>query len=243
LADPTNPMLLLFTDLDDTLFTSARKAAPTPAHVPLAYLKDGAPISYASPCQQALLAHWQAHATMIPVTARNLDAYRRVRIPFTAHAVINHGGVILLPDGSADPAWLAQSRANAAQSVAGLEALAAHLPATAALNTRLIRDYDIPFYLLMKSTSADLAPLDDAAGRLRPHLGDDYRLHRNGNNLAVLPAWLDKAHAVAHLLAKYRADHPALVSIGMGDSSSDLPYMRLCDYLLAPSASQIARQL
>ena len=120
-------MLLLFTDLDDTLFTSARKAAPTPAHVPLAYLKDGAPISYASPCQQALLAHWQAHATMIPVTARNLDAYRRVRIPFTAHAVINHGGVILLPDGSADPAWLAQSRANAAQSVAGLEALAARL--------------------------------------------------------------------------------------------------------------------
>ena len=119
-------MLLLFTDLDDTLFTSARKAAPTPAHVPLAYLKDGAPISYASPCQQALLAHWQAHATMIPVTARNFDAYRRVRIPFTAHAVINHGGVILLPDGSADPAWLAQSRANAAQSVAGLEALAAH---------------------------------------------------------------------------------------------------------------------
>ena len=95
----------------------------------------------------------------------------------------------------------------------------------------------------MKSTSADLAPLDDAAGRLRPHLGDDYRLHQNGNNLAVLPAWLDKAHAVAHLLAKYHADHPALISIGMGDSSSDLPYMRLCDYLLAPSASQIARQL
>ena len=236
-------MLLLFTDLDDTLFTSARKAAPTPAHVPLAYLKDGAPISYASPCQQALLAHWQAHATMIPVTARNLDAYRRVRISFTAHAVINHGGVILLPDGSADPAWLAQSRANAAQSVAGLKALAARLPATAALNVRLICDYDIPFYLLMKSTSADLAPLDDAAGRLRPHLGDAYRLHQNGNNLAVLPAWLDKAHAVAHLLAKYRAYHPALVSIGFGDSSSDLPYMRLCDYLLAPSASQIARQL
>lgn len=98
-------MLLLFTDLDDTLFTSARKAAPTPAHVPLAYLKDGTPISYASPCQQALLAHWQAQAVMIPVTARNLDAYRRVRIPFTAHAVINHGGIILLPDGSADPGW------------------------------------------------------------------------------------------------------------------------------------------
>ena len=29
----------------------------------------------------------------------------------------------------------------------------------------------------------------------------------------------------------------------MGDSTSDLPYMRLCDYLLAPAASQIARQL
>ena len=82
-----------------------------------------------------------------------------------------------------------------------------------------------------------------AAARLRPHLGEHCRLLQNGNNLAVLPAWLDKAHAVAHLQQHYRARYGAILSIGMGDSSSDLPYMRLCDYLLAPSASQIARQL
>ena len=54
--------ILLFADLDDTLFTSARKAPPGATHLPAAYLRDGSPISYASPAQQTLLAHWQAGA-------------------------------------------------------------------------------------------------------------------------------------------------------------------------------------
>ena len=82
-----------------------------------------------------------------------------------------------------------------------------------------------------------------AAARLRPHLGEHCRLLQNGNNLAVLPAWLDKAHAVAHLQQHYRARYGAILSIGMGDSTGDLPFMRHCDYLLTPAGSQIAQQL
>ena len=80
-----------------------------------------------------------------------------------------------------------------------------------------------------------------AAARLRPYLGEHCRLLQNGNNLAVLPAWLDKAHAVAHLQQHYRAQYGAILSIGMGDSTSDLPFMRHCDYLLTPAESQITQ--
>ena len=114
-------------------------------------------------------------------------------------------------------------------------------PSPSSLNTRLISDHDIPFYLLVKSPGDDLAALARAAARLRPYLGEHCRLLQNGNNLAVLPAWLDKAHAVAHLQQHYRAQYGAILSIGMGDSTSDLPFMRHCDYLLTPAESQIAQ--
>lgn len=234
--------ILLFADLDDTLFTSARKAPPGATHLPAAYLRDGSPISYASPAQQTLLAHWQAHALVIPTTARNHDAYRRVRLSFTQHAIIDHGGIILNPDGIPDRDWLARSRDLAASSHADLAMFAARV-GDDSLNTRLITDHDIPFYLMVKSPSGDLAALDRAATRLRPQLGDAYRLLCNGNNLAILPVWLDKAHAVAHLQDRYRAQYGAILSIGMGDSASDLPFMQRCDYLLTPVGSQIARAL
>ena len=234
--------ILLFADLDDTLFTSARKAPPGATHLPAAYLRDGSPISYASPAQQTLLAHWQAHARIIPTTARNHDAYRRVALPFADHAIINHGGIILSPDGTPDRDWLARSRDLAATSSDTLAALAARV-ADPTLNTRLISDHDIPFYLLVKSPGGDLAALARAAARLRPYLGEHCRLLQNGNNLAVLPAWLDKAHAVARLQQHYRARYGAILSIGMGDSTGDLPFMRHCDYLLTPAGSQIAQQL
>ena len=233
---------LMFADLDDTLFTSTHKAPPTDAHVPLAYLRDGAPISYASPKQQAWLAHWLAHAIVIPVTARNGDAYRRVAIPFAHHAVINYGGIILNPDGTPEPQWLAQSTAQAAQSAARLRALAAGIPSGREdLNIRIIEDYGIPFYLLIKSTQG--RALDDIAEHLRGqmrHPGD--QLHHNGNNLAILPDWLDKSHAVRWLCDYYRARYGDVLTLGMGDSLIDRAFMCECDYLLCPGGSQIVKQ-
>ena len=60
--------ILLFADLDDTLFTSARKAPPGATHLPAAYLRDGSPISYASPAQQTLLA-FPSHSMPSSTTA------------------------------------------------------------------------------------------------------------------------------------------------------------------------------
>ena len=234
--------LLVFTDLDDTLFTSMRKAPPDGSHQPLAFLADGSPISYASRTQQAWLAHWQQHAILIPVTARNHDAYRRVHLSFSAHAVINYGGIILNPDGSPDPDWRDDSAQHAKHSAPRLQALAERMHGRRSdLNIRIVEDFGIPFYLVIKSSSGEA--LDDIAAELAAHLthpGD--KLHHNGNNLAVIPGWLDKAHAVAHLLAQYRQQYGEIVSIGMGDSRIDLGFMRHCDYLIAPQRSQIVQQ-
>ena len=108
---------VLFVDLDDTLFCSDRKHAPTPRCVPLAFLKDGQPISYASAAQQAVLQMLQQEMEVVPVTARNLDAFGRVRIDFTSAAILNYGGTVLDAQGQLDGAWLERSQRESARTV------------------------------------------------------------------------------------------------------------------------------
>lgn len=243
---------LLFADLDDTLFQSHRKQPPTDGWEPLAYLKDGNPISYASPQQQALLLFLMRAMTLIPVTARNHAAFSRVRIPFQAQAIINYGGIILDACGNPDAEWLAASRRAAAASTdllqEWMDALKRENTALSGdIGIRLIADFDIPFYVVAKSGSGDVTLISAlfktcqqavANGRL-----PDLTLHNNHNNLALIPRWLDKKNAVNHLRERYEASHGPVLTFGMGDSLVDLNFMGLCDYQIIPSSSQIAHSL
>lgn len=240
---------LLFTDLDDTLFQSHHKIAPGDGWEPLAYLQDGEPISYASPQQQALLTFLLQETILIPVTARNRDAFARVHIPFPAQAIINYGGVILEADGTPESEWLAASRVSAQVCADAMRAcLDALERENAALGgdarVRLISDFDIPFYLVAKSASGDITLISALHRYCREAMasGDlpDVTLHNNHNNLALIPRWLDKQNAVNHLRSRYEKNHDQILTFGMGDSLVDLNFMGACDYLIIPAGSQIA---
>lgn len=240
---------ILFTDLDDTLFQSFRKESPGENSIPVAYLADGSAISYANPRQQAALSLFQREMTVIPVTARNHDAFKRVGIAFEAEAILNYGGIILNSDGIADEVWLKKSQAQADQSEAVLIRWVDSITAendrlNLDLRVRLIRDFGIPFYVVAKSKSSNVGAVKSAAefcSALRS-LGDlgDVTIHVNNNNLAILPRWLDKRHAVAYLRTRYLADHGILLTFGMGDSLVDINFIADCDYMVVPAASQIA---
>ncbi|MDR2187673.1 MAG: hypothetical protein LBE62_06420 [Azonexus sp.] len=240
----------LFTDLDDTLFQSGRKQPPRESWIAMAYLPDGGPISYACPAQQSVLAMFQREMTVIPVTARNIDAFRRVAIRFTAGAILDYGGIILNADGSLDAEWLARSRAAASDAEPLLTELLAMienqcLTAGLDLKARLIRDADIPFYVVAKSQSGDIGQIATATALIRSLLarlpaGQEIVVHENHNNLALIPKWLDKRHAVDYLRARLLAEHGDIVTFGMGDSLIDLGFMGACHYLIVPNGSQIA---
>ena len=97
----------LFADLDDTLFQSLENARDQRCAASLPpFSRTAARSPTPPPRQRAFLAFAQDGMTMIPTTARNLDAFRRVRLPFTSYAVLNYGGVVLQPDGaSTSPGW------------------------------------------------------------------------------------------------------------------------------------------
>lgn len=242
---------ILFADLDDTLFQSHRKSNPGNDWLPLAYLADGAPISYANPQQQAALQMFLREMTLIPVTARNHDAFQRVRIPFVAEAVLNYGGIILNVDGTPDEAWLTSSRDRARQSEADLDAWVEAIARESNrlqldLRVRLISDFAVPFYVVAKSKSGNVSAVATVAefcvrSRDRGELPDMF-IHSNTNNLALIPRWLDKRNAVAFLRKRYEDQHSETLSFGMGDSLVNLNFVAACDYMIVPSGSQIAGQ-
>lgn len=230
-------------DLDDTLFQTRRKCPPDLADdrlTPLGYARDGSPLSYATPRQLAFLT-WLAETThLVPVTARSLDALRRVRIPFTA-AICAHGGVVLDDTGAPDAGWAARMQASAAGDRATLDALAAAVAAASAdLNVRVLTEGDTPLYVLAKHADADDAALFAAVDAAVPALPPGWTDHRNGNNVALMPPWLGKAKAVAHILPALRERFPDVPAIGIGDSMTDAPFMALCDFAMLPTGSQLA---
>ena len=226
-------------DLDDTLFQTLRKCPPdVPAErlVPLGFARDGAPLSYATPRQLRLIEWLSETAWLVPVTARSRDALMRARVPFTA-AICAHGGVIIGEDGAIDADWHAHAVRQAAIYRDDLETLCARIRAEAqrrltALRVRVLDEGELGLYVLAKHEDVDEHALHAVIDAVVDAGPDGWTIHRNGNNAALMPPWLGKAHAVAALLPKLRAAHPDAPVIGIGDSLTDAPYMSLCDYAM-----------
>ncbi|MCA1530755.1 MULTISPECIES: hypothetical protein [Bradyrhizobium] len=234
-------------DLDDTLFQTLRKCPPDlPADrlTPLGFARDGSPLSYATPRQMQFL-EWLADTThLVPVTARSLDALRRARIPFRA-AVCAHGGVVLDDSGQVDMDWAATIADRAAPFASQLAGLAEAIRRRArdrgiAVNARVLVEDALPLYTVAKHEDADAAALFAVVDAAVPSLPKGWTDHRNGNNVALTPPYLGKAHAVAYILPGLRARFPDAPVIGIGDSRTDAPFMGLCDFAMMPTRSQLA---
>ncbi|MEN2749118.1 hypothetical protein [Sphingomonas sp. T9W2] len=234
-------------DLDDTLFQTLRKCPEDVAVkylTPLGFARDGSPLSYATPRQMSFL-NWLVDTThLVPVTARSLDALRRAHIPFRA-AICAHGGVVLGEDGEVDRAWEATIAHRAQGYATPLATLSQAIADTAdgrgvAINVRVLTEGALPLYVLAKHADADAATLNAVVDAAVRNLPEGWTDHRNGNNIALMPPYLGKAHAVAHILPGLRARFPNAPVIGIGDSLTDGPFMARCDFAMLPTRSQLA---
>lgn len=237
--------MVVFTDLDDTLFQTRRKLRGdegplTPATVDT----RGEPHSFCTPPQQALLAHFQASGmTVIPVTGRDRAAMSRVRVPFTSWRVLDHGATILTPEGETDPGWSAyvlEHLRNVAEHLAhcteGVRDLAREL------GCRLRRHEAHGAHLMTVAKHPEADP--EALGLLQARWealasGSDLQVIANANNVTVLPSRPGKADAVRYLLEQHFPDAPLI--LGLGDSISDLGFMNVCHFAVTPPRGQLLR--
>lgn len=236
---------VLFADLDDTLFRSvARLGGDTTGMVQVTTATNGNH-SWMD-ARQKRFVDWALTAMeVIPVTARSRDAFARVAIAFTGLAVIANGAVIVAPDGSVDRIWDDRIRAISRLAAPALNAMLAALQdrvQAGDIRAWIVAEAGYDIYLCVKS-NGDAARVDGDLDAVVAALTQGFdlagmSLHRNGNNLSVTPKDISKAAAVAYLL-ETRRDLADRLLFGAGDSFSDLPFMRLTDFMLVPPGSQI----
>lgn len=247
-------------DLDDTLFQTARKCPPhIPANqlTPMAFGEDGRPISYATPAQMNFIRWLEETTFVVAVTARSTAALLRADLNFRM-AVTSHGGSILRTGrdhkGGPPPilceAWHFKMQKALLPHYPLLMQMEANILTYAdsrghRVRTRIVDEGGLPLYLVIKHQDADGNDdeLHDATRPARLSLPIGWTAHVNGNNVALMPPGLGKAHAAAVLLDELRATHPHLPVIGIGDSHTDADFMALCNFAMTPTGSQLAGQI
>jgi hypothetical protein len=240
--------IVLFLDLDDTLFQTKPKCPAGEAVLPVAYARDGAPLSFMTQRQQTLFELFARAAAVIPVTGRNFDAFCRVDLPFEQGAVLDFGGVVLRSDRTLDTTWDNRVRPQLLSLETELRSLCRWVDRFIVeqcleVQARVIVDFDLPLYLVLKHPQGDESQLTSIRRALDTHLDwGRFFLHHNDNNLSVIPRLLGKERAVAYVREHLFGPEPIL-TVGMADSLTDAPFLRLCDFSLVPGGGQLARRL
>lgn len=235
------PHIVIFLDLDDTILQTAPKCPPGEPVAPAATDRDGRALSFMTRAQQRLLDTWLQQGTVIPVTGRTDDALARVAIAFDSWRITHHGAVIRRPDGALPEWWHVQMRPVLATAQPLLREIAAELSvgaATGDYRVSIHRVEDLLTYVSVK-TNRDETVLVSVRTRLETAgLPAALALHCNGHNLAVSVRGAQKHDAVRRVAAELERAGP-IVTIGAGDSLTDIPFLRACDFALVPRASQI----
>lgn len=246
---PEGPLAAVFLDLDDSIFQTLRKCSPGPLEA-AAMDREGRPSSYFSFGQRCLLELLSGRALLIPTTARNQEAFNRVGFAFRHGAILNYGGMVLRPDGQIDQGWQDQMKplcAEAKPLLAALLAASEQIIQNHGMNcrARIIGDHGLDFYVVIKNYNSRLEELSLIMQELKKMaFSAEAIICINDNNLSLRPLFLDKSAAMAYFVKTHiTPEHSALPMIGLGDSFSDLEFMKRCDFLLIPSGSQIASLL
>ncbi|KWK48210.1 trehalose phosphatase [Burkholderia stagnalis] len=238
---------LVLVDLDDTLFQTARKMPDGTPRIPATVDVHGEPNGYMTPVQQAFIGWLLASADVVPVTARSVEAYRRVKLPFTHGAVCSHGGVILHADGTLDQGWHGRMAEALETFQDRLPALCdATLQIGAALGVSLrgwvAAEHGLRHYVVTKHNESDDAALAAVLAEVQARgLLEGMHIHANGNNLAFLPDGLAKRVAAQEWLRRDRELNGERPVLGLGDSITDLGFMDLCHMWATPARSQLAK--
>ena len=253
MTQPITPEVVIFTDLDDSLFQTRRKC-PEDGLSPAAYNIHGEPLSFHTPQQRALLKLFRG-ATLIPVTGRSSAALKRARsLSWNSYRVASHGALILDPDEQPLKSWRDVITKEISQEYAQLELAHEMVQGWVErwatrhhdqhqldpIRVKMTYEADLPVYLSIKGPQVALTGLKEELSEL----WSSRVIHHNDRNMALLPSYSSKSRAVSHLrevLTSIHSNEPLF--IGLGDSVSDLPFLKQCHFAITPQQSQIHQEL
>ncbi len=238
----SSKQIFLLADIDDNLIDNARTPSVADSQ-PIAWDNQGEVCGFLTPKQAAMLDWFRAGCEVVPTTARSSDSYMRLALPDTRYAITAFGGTILSEGGQPLVAWQQHMTQLAAPAKPILEALHALVLKGASadrfdVRAVVVNEYGVDMFLSVKHNRRNLEELGILQRIVSSAAPKGWTVHLNGNFLAVYPPYLGKEKA-----ARWFIDNivPAgAVTIGMGDSLTDIGFMSLCDYMLMPNNTQNA---
>lgn len=235
------PRIVIFLDLDDTILQTAPKCPPAEPVEPAAVDRAGRALSFMTRAQQRLLAFWLERGTVIPVTGRTDEALARVTLKFESWRITHHGAVIRQPDGRLPIWWHDEIQPLLVAAQPLLWEYAASLERDAATEGYRVRSHSVDewvTYISVKANADDTVLTELRTRLVASGLPEKLALHHNGNNLAITVRGVQKHDAVRRVAMELKQEGP-IVTIGAGDSLTDIPFLRGCDFALVPRDSQI----
>lgn len=228
----------VFADIDDNLITTVR-TSPEPGARECSWDADGRVCGYLTAKQAAVLELLRSGTNVVPTTARS--SLERLAIELNGYAIVANGGIILGADGRPIRQYYDLIKDHSHRDGQLMQAEAASVIAEAGsqqINARVkvVSAAGLDLFVTVKHNEKKCEELAPLAAALKTRAPQGWQVHSNGNAVFLLPAWLGKANAVAWMKQNIIPD--CAVTIGMGDSNSDVPFMDLCDYVLMPRSAQ-----
>jgi hydroxymethylpyrimidine pyrophosphatase-like HAD family hydrolase len=237
-------VIILFSDIDDTLIHTKQKLDRDREAVVGAYSRDGEEHSFFYKGTKNFIDRViSSGIEFIPTTARNLNSYKRTVFYENSDistAILNFGGEILV-ENELDREW--QSLIEEKYSkIEPIEEIYESLEIEMRNLNFVIKTID-GFYVSLYNRYHlnDETVLKEAREILQnfTNKNQSFYLYENSNSFAILPNCLNKSFAVEYLIEK----HNPLLTIGAGDNISDLDFMKLTSFHLVPNESDIAERL
>lgn len=229
--------VLLTSDLDRTLIFSNRTKREGIEYVCIEQL-DGKNMSYMSTATFNALTKIAGKAEFIPVTTRSLKQYERITVFQQAirpqYAVTSNGGVIL-KNGVVDEAWQQYIQQEMAKLPLLFEDVQEKFNAFISQDfvLRLHEVEALFFVLIVNREELSAIDFENFKAQLKQA---SWTCHLQGKKLYVLPSFLTKGAAVAHIKGMSTYDWHAAA----GDSELDISMLEVADRYFIPQHAEIA---
>lgn len=230
--------ILLFLDLDDTIFQTRRKNKD--ATIQATYPANIEKASYMSNSQSLMfeLFYNNPDVMIIPVTARDIEQYKRTEISKKSLIAVTYFAGMIVHNNEIDLHWQKNIQDNYKKMQLDISTIFTDLQQE--LDPSIFKSHIVEdFYIVIKNKFNSSFEHNQQNEILKllllKKITDEYFIHHNNNNISIIPKFIDKKNAVKYLIEKYQPE----LTIGMGDSFTDINFMNLCDFKIIPTQSQI----
>jgi len=230
--------ILLFIDLDDTLFQTKRKNPH--GIIPVSHNAKTGRSSYMTRAQELFFELFsnEEKVKIIPTTARDLQQYNNCflsRSPRIDTAILYFSGIIL-EKGVEEKQWQQHIQAAYSQLDMPISQLFTQAEKIVDNNPQFTVDNVDDYYLIVRAQiDCPKNTKENLFSQLNVLKTPDYFIHQNNRLFLFAPNFLDKRYAVQYLIEKHQPE----LTLGVGDSMTDLPFMQQCDFRIFPKNAQI----